>query len=303
MFNPLYEAQAKLLIECIPQVAKHECFALKGGTAINLFLCDLPRVSVDIDLTYLPMKARDESLQDIEQALTGVKTDIEQCLPGTRVWERGVQGHVSKLSVARGNTEIKVELNLVMRGSVAKPILQELSPAAQNQFMASARIQMLAPEDIYGGKLCAALDRQHPRDLFDVRQLLAASGITPAIRRAFVVYLASHPRPMHELLEPNLVDINDAFERQFAGMVRDSVTLDELFETRQKMVKLLPSSLDSSERRFLLSMKEGEPEWNLLGIADIERMPALQWKLLNIRKMDAAKRAVALEKLHHILDI
>ncbi|MCK9304098.1 MAG: nucleotidyl transferase AbiEii/AbiGii toxin family protein [Bacteroidales bacterium] len=303
MFNPLYEAQANLLIECIPQVAKHECFALKGGTAINLFLRDLPRISVDLDLTYLPLRSRDESLQDIEKALTLIKTDIERYVVGTRIWERSIQGHVSKLSVARAGIEIKIEVNLVVRGSVRKPILRELSTAAQNQFGASARIQILAVEDIYGGKLCAALDRQHPRDLFDVSQLLAESGITPAIRRAFVVYLASHPRPMHELLNPNLVNINNAFEEQFAGMTRGSVTLNELLETRQRLVHLLPHSLDSSERRFLISMKEGEPEWDLLGIADIARMPALQWKLLNIRKMDAEKRVFALEKLHHFLNM
>lgn len=190
-----------------------------------------------------------------------------------------------------------------MRGSVGKPILQELSPAAQTHFSASARIQMLPPEDIYGSKLCAALDRQHPRDLFDVSQLLAESGITPRIRRAFVVYLASHPRPMNELLRPNLVNISVVFENQFAGMSRDPVTLNQLFETQEKLLKILPHSLDVFERRFLLSVKKGEPEWDLLDLPHIERLPALQWKLINIRKMDPKKRADAFEQLRLILDV
>lgn len=303
MFSHQYESQAKLLIECIPQVAKNRCFALKGGTAINLFLRDLPRVSVDIDLTYLPLKARDESLQEIEEALIQIKANVEQHIPGTRVKECCVQGCAAKLLVSRANIIIKIEPNLVMRGSVGKPVVQELSLTAQAQFSASARIQTLAPEDIYGGKLCAALDRQHPRDLFDVRLLLAESGITPEVRRAFVVYLASHPRPMHELLNPNLLNISDAFERQFTGMARNPVTLGELLEARLKMVALLASSLDSSERRFLLSMKAGEPEWDLLGINNLERMPALQWKLHNIRKMNIGKRTSALDKLRRILDV
>ena len=159
----------------------------------------------------------------------------------------------------------------------------------------------LADADLYGGKLCAALDRQHPRDLFDVRLLLKNEGITPAIRRAFVVYLASHTRPMHELLQPNLIDITDAFERQFIGMTLEPVTIDELVDARQQLVDILVPSLDDSERTFLLSIKSGDPDWSVLGIENLERMPALQWKLINIRKMDAGKREEQFEMLQDLL--
>ena len=138
--------------------------------------------------------------------------------------------------------------------------------SAQSRFRAGARITTLADADLYGGKLCAALDRQHPRDLFDVRLLLRNEGITPAIRRAFVVYLASHTRPMHELLQPNLIDITDAFERQFIGMTLDPVTIDELVDARHDLVEILVPSLDDSEKTFLLSMKSGDPDWGVLGI-------------------------------------
>ena len=302
MFDPQYEAQAGLLIECIPQVAKHECFALKGGTAINLFLRDFPRVSVDIDLTYLPLKARDESLQDIDTALVQLKEDIEQRVPGrTRVEERRMQGYVTKLSVVRGDTEIKIEPNFVLRGSVGESIQRELSPAAQHHFGASARILTLAQEDLYGGKLCAALDRQHPRDLFDVKLLLSEDGITSTVRRAFVVYLASHTRPMHELLAPSLIDIWNAFDRQFLGMSRNPVTLDDLLDSRRQLVALMGPSLDAAERHFLISMKSGDPDWDVLEIEGLQNMPALQWKLLNIRKMDARKRNKQLEALQDLL--
>jgi predicted nucleotidyltransferase component of viral defense system len=301
MFSPQYEAQTELLIHCIPEVSKHPCFALKGGTAINLFLRDMPRVSVDIDLTYLPLKPRDESLREIEQTLLRMKLDIERNVTGTHVNERRIQGIVAKLSVVRGDTEIKIEPNLVLRGSVGEPALKELCSAAQQHFRASARMVTLALEDVYGGKLCAALDRQHPRDLFDIHQLLTHEGITPAIRRAFTVYLASHTRPMHELLNPNLTDITDAYDRQFTGMVREHAVLDKLLESRRELVAQLAPSLDVNERQFLLSMKSGEPDWAVLGIEGLERMPALQWKLLNIRKMDARKRDEQLEVLKDLL--
>lgn len=302
MFDPRFESQAALVVRSLPEVAKHDCFALKGGTAINLFVRDLPRVSVDIDLTYLPLRPRDESLEDISSTLLQLKADIEGVVPGSRVSERYVQGSVAKLSVVADGVEIKVEPNLVLRGCVDPPVLRELSPAAQSRFRAGARIATLADADLYGGKLCAALDRQHPRDLFDVRLLLKSEGITPAIRRAFVVYLAGHTRPMHELLQPNLIDITDAFERQFIGMALDPVTIDELVDARHDLVEILVPSLDDSEKTFLLAMKSGDPEWDVLGIEGLERMPALQWKLLNIRQMDAQKRNEQLRLLQDLLE-
>ncbi|OGV69578.1 MAG: hypothetical protein A2283_02110 [Lentisphaerae bacterium RIFOXYA12_FULL_48_11] len=301
MFDPRFQAQVFLGIRCLPEVAKHNCFALKGGTAINLFVHDLPRVSVDIDLTYLPLKSRDESLQEISDTLQHIKTEIESLIPGTRVAVRHVQGYAAKLSVATDYTEVKIEPNLVLRGALSAPTVRELSPLAQKRFRSSARIQTLANADLYGGKLCAALDRQHPRDLFDIRLLLMDEGLTPAIRRAFVVYLASHTRPIHELLQPNLIDMTDAFERQFVGMTMEPVTLDELVCTREKLIDILVPSLDNSEKTFLLSMKSGDPDWSVLGIENLERMPALQWKLMNIRSMDARKRQVQLRLLQELL--
>ena len=303
MFNPRFEAQAALVIRCLPEIAKYDCFALKGGTAINLFLRDLPRVSADIDLTYLPLRTRDESLVEISDTLLLIKSAIETIIPGSQVSARRIQGYVSKLSVVADGTEIKIEPNLVLRGSVDVPVFLELSQAAQKRFRASARIQTLAPPDLYGGKLCAALDRQHPRDLFDVRLLLQREGVTPAIRRAFVVYLAGHTRPMHELLSPNLIDIEEAFERQFEGMTLEPVTLDELVQARQQLIEILVRSLDSDEKSFILSMKSGDPEWGVLGIEGLERMPALQWKLLNIRRMDSRKRDEQLRSLQRVLRV
>ena len=101
--------------------------------------------------------------------------------------------------------------------------LASLSAKAQDVLQAELEVPMASLEDIYGGKLVAALDRQHPRDLFDVMQLYANEGITPAIRRAFVVYIASHNRPPHEVLSPILRDITQDYERTFVGMTTEPV--------------------------------------------------------------------------------
>jgi predicted nucleotidyltransferase component of viral defense system len=303
MFSLKHDQQARLLVQCIPEVEKQNCFALKGGTAINLFLRELPRMSVDIDLTYLPLKDRDESLAEIDDALVQIGSDIEKGISGATVRKHQIQGHNVKLFVVREGLEIKIEPNLILRGSVGEPTQREMSTGARDHFGASARMLTLSAEDLYGGKLCAALDRQHPRDLFDVMSLLAEGGITPAVRRAFVVYLASHSRPMHELLNPNLLDISDAFDQQFAGMARDSVSLDELLNARKELIGMIPHCLDAEERRFLVSMKSGEPEWESLGIEHLERLPALQWKLLNIQRMDARKRDKQLAELRDLLEV
>ena len=166
---------------------------------------DLPRVSVDIDLTYLPLKPRDETLAEINNALLTIKGNIERRIPASRVQDTRSQNHIVKLLVSTKDATIKIEPNLILRGTVQEPQDLDLCHAAQEYFESFVTAQALSYADLYGSKLCAALDRQHPRDLFDVKFLLDDTGITPEIRRAFVVYLAGHNRPMNELLSPSVV--------------------------------------------------------------------------------------------------
>lgn len=85
-------------------------------------------------------------------------------------------------------------------------------------------VRVLSLEDTYGGKICAALDRQHPRDLFDIKLLLENEGLTEKIKKAFIVYLISHDRPIVEVLNPGLQDIKQIFENEFAGMTLGLLT-------------------------------------------------------------------------------
>jgi Nucleotidyl transferase AbiEii toxin, Type IV TA system len=187
--------------------------------------------------------------------------------------------------VRRGRLEIKVEVNFVMRGTVQPVRRASLTPTARDVLMADLDIPVVSLEDMYGGKLVAALDRQHPRDLFDVMLLFANEGITTEVRRAFVVYLASSNRPVHEVLFPALRDIRRDYELNFQGMTVEPVALDALLAARDRMMRELRRGLDDNERRFLLSLVAGTPDWSLLGIAHLEFLPGIRWKLHNLAQL------------------
>lgn len=282
--NPVYLDTARLLTQVAPLVFVDDTFALKGGTAINLFVRDMPRLSVDLDLVFpdhtLPRK----------QALARINNAIRQA--AERLNQRGFQTHVpaadageTKLLVRRDRIEIKIEANFVLRGTVQPVRRASLTPTARDVLMADLDIPVVSVEDVYGGKLVAALDRQHPRDLFDVMQLFVHEGITPGIRRAFVVYLASHNRPVHEVLFPFLRDIRHDYMHNFEGMTAEPVPLDALLAVRERMVRELQQGLDDTERRFLLSLVGGQPDWPLLGIAHLEQLPGIRWKVDNLARL------------------
>ncbi len=303
--DSLFFKQADLMLRMIPFVAKETCFALKGGTAINFFLRDLPRLSVDIDLTYLPLEPREQSLQKISQALARISQSILQSHPSFRIQESKVsdQNRIAKLFVTNGEVQITIEPNEVIRGTIWQPNIRSISPNVEEMFELSTEIQVVSFADLYGGKLCAAMDRQHPRDIFDVRLLLENEGITPDIRKAFVLYLAGHDRPIHEVLNPSKKDISQAYSREFQGMSRTPISLLELLETRDTYMAELKKSLSQKERLFLLSLKELQPKWDLLDIEGIDRLPAIQWKLVNLKKMNLEKRMAYKAKLQNCLEL
>lgn len=165
---------------------------------------------------------------------------------------------------------------------------QRQQPRARDVLLADLEIPVVSLEDVYGGKLVAAMDRQHPRDLFDVMQLHAHEGITPDIRHAFVVYLASHNRPVHEVLFPAERDITQDYQRTFQGMTAEPVPLADLLATREKMIRDLQSTLDANERQFLLTLVAAEPDWSLLDVAHASELPGVRWKLHNLGQLKKA---------------
>ena len=235
MIDTMYFRQAELLLRVLPLVDREAAFALKGGTAINFFVRDFPRVSVDIDLVYLPIGERDLSLRELSTALVRISRDVETRIPGSRVIPKRPKGIDlwSGCSVHREDATIKIEPNLVMRGSLFPAERRTLSPKAQSVFELSVECRTLSENELYAGKICAALDRQHPRDLFDVLMLFRHAPFDDALRKAFIVYLICNDRPMVELLNPGFNDIRPVFETEFRDMALEEVTCEELEETRE----------------------------------------------------------------------
>lgn len=194
-----------------------------------------------------------------------------------------------------------METNTVISGTVYETQIQRLCDNAMEKYHASVKLKTLSVADLYGSKICAALDRQHPRDFFDVKLLLGNEGLTNDIRRAFIVYLISHNRSMVELLDPNFKDISRTFENEFQGMTLYPVKLKDLENTRRDLVEQIHSGLTSDEREFLLSVKELRPDWNKLGIKGIEKLPAVQWKLYNLKRMNKNEHSDAVKKLLRLL--
>jgi len=283
MAREVYRAQVDLLVRALRVVARESSFALKGGTAINLFHRDMPRLSVDIDLTWLPVEERREALANIDAALRRVQNNLEAELRGVQV-RVAEQGDDKRLLVRQGNAEIKIETSPVMRGTVHEPQLLRLVPRAEEEF-GFAEMQVVAFTDLYAGKLVAALDRQHPRDLFDVHQLYRFEGVSDELFRAFLVYVASSNRPPHELLQPTPLDISAAFHAEFEGMTTESVALAELLGARERLVRDIQGRLNGPVLKFLLALHDGDPDFKIIGLPQAAELPAVRWKLLNLRKL------------------
>jgi len=303
MNKNLFHQQAELLISILPHMTKDTDFALHGGTAINFFVRDMPRLSVDIDLTYLRLSSREETIKAISDQLKSISKRISSIMPSVLIEEKAEspKGLVSKLFVKKQNAIVKVEPNLVIRGSLFGPEERDLCKKAEEVFEKFVTTRTLAFSELYGSKICAALDRQHPRDIFDIMLLLKNEGITEQVRKSFLVYLISHNRPISELLSPNFKDMKPVFEKEFAGMASFEVKYEELLNVRKTLVEEINKKITDDERAFLLSFKERAPKWGLLGIKGAEDMPAVKWKLANLTKMGDEKHAQAVHQLKKII--
>jgi len=284
----------------LPYVAREACFALKGGTAINLFHLPMPRLSVDIDLTYLPLEERGVSLVNARAALQRIVDDMMQSSPRLKAQLQAGNDSELRVFVYGLEVQIKIELSPVFRGSVHVPTDMDIHDEVEREF-GFVSMSVLQKPDIYGGKICAAVDRQHPRDLFDIKMLLEAGGMSREIFEGFLVYLISSSRPISELLKPNFKDISKEFNNQFDGMTRESVHISGLESARVDLVSSFSKLMTDQDKQFLLSVKRGQPEWRLFPISGIEQLPSVQWKLMNIKRMSDTKHKKSLAKLEEVL--
>ena len=295
-----YTRQVRLLVRILPLVMAEERFALKGGTGINLFIRDLPRLSVDIDLVYLPVETRDTSLTGIDAAMTQAAARITAGLKDVRVaLGRDKAGRVTKLIVSHEGATVKVEINIVFRGVVFPPEMRPVSASVEDRF-GFAEVRMVSFADLYAGKIVAALDRQHPRDLFDVRDLLAVEGVSDDLRRAFLVYMISHDRPLNEVLNPSRQPLEERFDREFVGMTQEPVSLETLAAAREGLIDVMVANMPEDHRRFLIGFKSGVPDWSVIGLDHVPKLPGVLWKQQNLDKLSRERRTALIQALEAV---
>ena len=283
--RPFFQ-QALLMIDCLPSVFSEECFALKGGTAINLFVMDLPRLSVDIDLVYLPLHEFEESQQKISEALERIAMKLEKAIPRSKVLRTfsGDKKTILKLNLQLAKTSVVVEPNFVIRGALDIVESKALTKLAETAFERVVKVKSLSDDELFAGKFCAALDRQHPRDLFDVKMFLEKHKITPKLKNLFFAYLLCSGRPIHEVLFPTEKDISVTYEREFKNMTTSIVPLEVLLQARKKLITEIHSKITEGDKKFLISFNEGTPQWDLLGLSGADKFPGIQWKSINLEK-------------------
>lgn len=258
---------------------------------------------MDIDLTYLPGEAYAEAQEAISTALGKIADTLSSGSPSYQV-TRGAgegAGPVDTLTVGGAAAQVKIEVNPVLRGSLDQAADMSVRPIVSETF-GFAEAKVLSFDDLYAGKLVAALDRQHPRDLFDVKLLFENEGISTSLYRAFIVYLVGHKGSIPDVLDPlgKKVDFESLYKSQFEGMTAEPVPLVTLLETREQLACAIRARLTHELKRFLLSVQEGKPQWNLLGVKGAENLPGVKWRMHNLAKMKADAMKKELSRLEKI---
>jgi len=278
-----YKNQVALLVDILLEIAKEDNLALHGGTAINLFHLNMPRLSVDIDLTFIPFSDnRNEDLNKIHHSLESVKNRLKAIFPHIRFEDEKRAEDELKLICTKDSATVKVEVNQINRGLIAEPCTKILCSRAEDEFDRFCEIKTVSVGQLWGGKLNAALERQHPRDIFDVKSMLQKIGFTEEIKQGFLFFLLCGKRPIDEILNPNFTNQKVIFESQFSGMTNEEFTYEEFEKIRENLVLLIQKSLNQNDEKFLLSFVSGNPNWKDF---DYSKYPAIKWKQLNIGKL------------------
>lgn len=276
----VYAQKVELLLRLMPIVMEEGVFTVHGGTAINLFLKDLPRYSVDIDLTYIPLADRKQSLEDINLHLASICEQAKKAFKGIHIKPNY---DTSKLLCEWRGKQVKVEVNQTKRGLVGgEATTVPLSDKAQNEFGLYCEANIVPLTQLYGGKIAAALSRQHPRDLFDVKYM----DIPMAdCREGLIFCLLGSDRPIHESFAPRLIDQREAMANQFDGMTDIPFTYEEFEETRTKLIADINGMMTDADKDFLVSFELGKPAWSGYEFAYMQNYPSVKWKLINLAKL------------------
>lgn len=293
MITNKYRSKVELLLRIIPSITAETDLAIHGGTAINLFVKNLPRYSIDIDLTYIPLADRQSSIDNINACLRRIAARLRQSVKGIQLLHRA---DICKLLCNFRGNQVKIEVNQTKRGIVSgKPQLMPLCEKAQKDFGMYCEANVVPIPQLYGGKVAAALSRQHPRDLFDVKYMDFSLA---EVKEGILYSLLGSDRPISESIAPNRIDQSEVMETQFMGMTDIPFTYSDYEATRNKLIDGMQSLFSGPEQDFLISFESGSPQWSLLTYPSYEIYPSVSWKLRNIRKLkdndpDGLQRQVA----------
>jgi len=271
--------------------------ALKGGTALNLFLFDVPRLSVDIDLNYIGAVDRDTMMAErpkVEQAIQAVCSREGMTITRVPTDHAGGKWRLRYESALGEGGNLEVDLNFMFR----VPLWTVTSRSATVGSSSATQIPVLDLHELAAGKLAALLSRRASRDLFDAQQLLTRGDLDRTkLRLGFVLYGAINRKDWrtvavddvgydHRELENELIPVvcADALAKRKAGDWAERM----IAECRDRLGAVLP--MVANELAFLdRILDHGEIEPELLTTDDemIERIkihPLLQWKAVNVRK-------------------
>ena len=291
--NNLYKEQVRLLLRMLPIIYREEDFAVHGGTAINLFIKNLSRYSVDVDVTYIPLGPREESLAEIDKKLVAISQQLQRAVPGINI--RPVP---NKLLCTLGRSTVKIEVNGIKRGIIGPTIEMPLCDKAQEEFGMYSKARIVPLEQLYGGKIAAALSRQHPRDLFDYNYM--EPNNIEGLKRGFMFALLGSDKPFIESLAPHAINQQEALENQFRGMTDIPFTYENYETAREQLIAFVNTILSEEDKAFLVSFEEGNPQWEKSAYSDFRDFPSVQWKLLNVNKLktqNPAKHRQEVDKL------
>ena len=278
--NKTYRQQVELLLKIIPTLSGIDSFAIHGGTAINLYTLDLPRYSVDIDVTYTLIKPREESFVEIHKNLSIIKEKVKAIIPNVIISEKP-----NKIYCSQNGIMVKVEVSGTKRGLVEPYEIKTLCPKAQNEFETSNKAKIVSLSQLYGGKITAALDRQHPRDLFDVKLMFDFVSDFEQVKKGFLYCLLGGDRPIVESLSPNRIDQQETMIKQFSGMTDISFSYSDYEETREKLIDFINSNLTQQDKEFLMAFEVGNELLQFAEYQEYLQFPSVQWKLQNINKL------------------
>lgn len=278
--NSIYQQKVELLLKILPFVTDEDCFAIHGGTAINLFVKNLYRLSVDIDVTYIPVEDRNTSLERINGALERIADRVKRTFRDVRISSRL---DISKITCESRGCQVKIEVNQIKRGLVCgDAVWLPLCEKAQSLFGMEVDARIVSIPQLYGGKISAALSRQHPRDLIDVKQM----DIPLAdVKEGLIFCLLGSDRPIHESFAPNLIDQHEAMERQFSGMSEIPFSYNDFEATRKKLVSDVNSVMTEEDRRFLIDFEELAVDWEGTPYPSFREYPSVRWKMQNLKNL------------------